>query len=55
MRGLARRLGAGQLQNLRDDLGRKRSPAGLARLVAQEAIDALLAVSLLASAIPPVG
>jgi hypothetical protein len=43
MRGVARRLGAGQV--LGDDLGRKRSAAGLARLVAQQTIDALLGVS----------
>ena len=45
MRGVTRRLGAGQVYKLGDDLGRKRSAAGLARLVAQEAIDALLSVS----------
>jgi len=44
-RGVARRLGAGQVHNLGDDLGRKRSTAGFARLVAQQAIDALLSVS----------
>jgi hypothetical protein len=41
---VAGRLGAGQVDNLGDDFGRKRSAAGLARLVAQEAIDALLSV-----------
>ena len=45
MRGLARRLGTGQLQNPGHDFGRKRRPAGLARLVAQQAIDALLGVA----------
>ena len=45
MRGVARRLGAGQVQNLGDDLGRKRSAARLARLVAQQAFDTLLGVS----------
>ncbi len=45
MRGLARRLGAGQLQNPGDDLGRKRRAAGLAGLVAQQTIDALLGVA----------
>ena len=45
MRGVARRLGAGQVHNLGDDLGGKRSAAGLARLVAQQTIDALLGVS----------
>ena len=45
MGGFARRFGTGQLQNFGDDFGRERRPAGLARLVAQEAVDALLAVS----------
>jgi len=45
MGGLARRLGTGQLQNLCDDLGRKRRSAGLARLVAQQTVDALLGVA----------
>ena len=45
MRGVAGRLGAGQVHDLGDDTGRKRSAAGLARLVAQEAIDALLSIS----------
>ena len=45
MRGVAQRLGAGQVDNLGDDPGRKRSAAGLARLVAQQTIDALLGVS----------
>ena len=45
MRRLARRLGAGQVQDLGDNLGRKRSAARLARLVAQQAFDALLSVS----------
>jgi hypothetical protein len=45
MRGVARRLGAGQVHNLGDDPGRKRSAAGFARLVAEQTIDALLRVS----------
>ena len=45
LRGVARRLGAGQVHNLGDDPGRKRSAAGLARLVAQQTMDALLGVS----------
>jgi hypothetical protein len=45
MRGLARRLGAGQAHDLGDDAGRKPSAPGLARLVAQQAVDALLSVS----------
>jgi hypothetical protein len=45
MRGVARRLGAGQVHNLGDDFGRKRSAAGLARPVAQQAFDTLLGVS----------
>ena len=45
MRGVARRLGAGQVHNLGDDPGRKRSAAGLARLVSQQTMDALLGVS----------
>jgi hypothetical protein len=45
MSGLARRLGTGQRQNLCDDLGRKRRPAGLARLVAQQTVNALLGVA----------
>ena len=47
MGGFARRFGAGQRQHFRHDAGRKRRPAGLARLVAQETIDPFLAVSLL--------
>jgi putative transposase len=47
MRGLARRFGAGERQHFGDDAGRKRSPSGLARLVAQETSDPLLAISLL--------
>ncbi len=43
MGGFARRFGAGQRQHFRHDAGRKRSPAGLARLVAQETIDPFLA------------
>lgn len=43
----ARRFGTGQFQHSGDGSGRKRSPAGLARLVAREPIDALLAVWLL--------
>ena len=45
MRGVARRLGAGQVHNLGDDPGRKRRAAGPARLVARQTIDALLGVS----------
>ena len=45
MRGVAGRFGAGQVHNLGDDLGRKRSAARLARPVAQQAIDTLLGVS----------
>ena len=47
MGGLSRRLRTGQLQNFRDGLGGQRSLARFARLVMQEPIDALLAVSLL--------
>src|SRR5271166_2576558 len=47
MGGLARRFRAGERQHFGDDAGRKRSPAGLARFVAQETIDSFLAVSLL--------
>ena len=43
MRGVARRFGAGQA--LGDDPGQKWSAAGLARLVAQQTIEALLGVS----------
>jgi hypothetical protein len=45
MRGVAGWLGAGQVDNFGDDLGRKGSAAGLARLLAQEATAALLSVS----------
>ena len=45
MRGVAGRFGAGQVHNLGDDLGRKRSAARLARPVAQQAFDTLLGVS----------
>lgn len=45
MGDLARRFGTGQLQNLGDNFRRERRPAGFARLVAQEAIDALLTIS----------
>jgi hypothetical protein len=45
MGGVAGRFGAGQVHNLGDDLGRKRSAARLARPVAQQAIDTLLGVS----------
>ena len=45
MRGVAGRFGAGQVQYLGDDLGRKRSAARLARSVVQQAFDALLSVS----------
>jgi hypothetical protein len=45
MRGVAGRLGASQVYNLGYDFGRKRSAAGLPRLVAQDAIDALLSTS----------
>jgi len=44
MGDLARRFGTGQLQNLRDNFRRERGLAGFARLVAQEAIDALLTI-----------
>jgi hypothetical protein len=54
VRGPVRRLGAGQVHNLGDDLGRKRSAARLARPVAQQAIDTLLSIAL-ASARPRVG
>ena len=47
MGGFARRFGTSQRQHFGDDAGRKPSPAGLARLVAQEAIGPFLAVSLL--------
>ena len=43
--GVAGRFGAGQVHNLGDDLGRKRSAARLARPVAQQAFDTLLGVS----------
>ena len=42
-----RRGRAGQFEHFRDGLGRKRGPAGLAGFVAQKAIYALLAISLL--------
>ena len=45
MRGLARRPGTGQVHDLGDDTGRNGSAAGRARLVAQQAIVALLSVS----------
>jgi hypothetical protein len=45
MRGVTRPLGAGQVYDLGDDLGRKRRAARLARLVAQQAFDAVLGVS----------
>ena len=44
MRGFVGRLAAGQRQHFGDDLGRERRAAGLARLVAQQAFDALLSV-----------
>src|SRR5271166_3013023 len=47
MGGFARRFRAGERQHFGDDAGRKRSPPGLARLVAQETIDPFLAVALL--------
>jgi hypothetical protein len=43
----ARWLGACQLQNSGDDLGRERRAAGLARLVPQQAVDAFFAEALL--------
>jgi hypothetical protein len=43
MRGLARRFGAGQLQDAGDDLQGQGRATGLARLVAQQAVDALSA------------
>ena len=45
MGGFARRFGAGERQHFGDDAGRKRRPAGLARLVVQETSDSFLAVS----------
>ena len=45
MCGLPRRLGAGQLQDLGDDPGGKRRPAEFGRLVAQQPLGALFAVS----------
>jgi hypothetical protein len=42
---VAGRFGAGQVHNLGDNLGRKRSAARLARPVAQQAVDTLLGVS----------
>ena len=45
MRGVTWPLEAGQVHDLGDDLGRKRSAARLARLVAQQAFDAVLGVS----------
>ena len=39
MRGLVRRIRAGEFENPGDDLGRERRAAGLARLVAQQALD----------------
>src|SRR5271165_7158108 len=45
----ARRLGAGQFKNSGDDLGRERRAAGLASLVAQQAVDAFLAKALLSA------
>ena len=45
MRDVAGRFGAGQVHNLGDDLGRKRSVARLARPLAQQAFDTLLGVT----------
>ena len=45
MRRVARGLGAGQVQHLGNDPDRKRRAARLARLVTQQAFDALLSVS----------
>jgi hypothetical protein len=45
MRDVAGRFGAGQVQHLGDDPDRKRGAARLARLVTQQAFDALLSVS----------
>jgi hypothetical protein len=39
MRGLVRRIGAGEFENPGDDLGRERCAAGLALLVAQQVLD----------------
>ena len=47
MRRVARGLGAGQVQHLGDDPDGKRRAARLARLIAQQAFDALLSVSCL--------
>ena len=47
MGGFARWFRAGERQHFGDDAGRKRSPARLARLVAQETSDSFLPVSLL--------
>jgi hypothetical protein len=47
VRDLARRLGAGDRQNLGEGLGRERCLAGRAGLVPQQALDALLGKALL--------
>ena len=47
MGGFVQRFRKGERQHFGDDAGRKRSPAGRARLIAQETIDFFLAFSLL--------
>ena len=45
VRDLSRRFGAGQLQDPSDDLQGQRRPTGLARLVAQQAVDAFVGIA----------